>query len=93
MKSLIIGKFLVCISRNAIGAPFIDNAFASDQDGRRYRGYAVLLQPWRRNNYGEALPQPALFLTWRQEKAKSFRERKIDGETIEVSMQDTIAAK
>ena len=93
MKSLIIGKFLVCISRNALGAPFIDDAFARDSDGRRYRGYAVLLQPWRRNNYGEALPQPALFLTWREEKMKPWLEKKIDGETIAVSMQDAVAAK
>jgi hypothetical protein len=75
MKSLIVGKLLVCISRNAIGAPFIDKAYANDDSGKRYRGYAILLQPWRRNNYGEALPQPALFLTWRHESIKPQQER------------------
>ena len=58
------GKLMVTTVTQGSGAPFIDGAFTTDAEGLRYKGVAILLLPWKRNQYGESLPQLALVLGW-----------------------------
>lgn len=70
-KAYRFGKLLVTTTSQAQNAPFIDSSMSRDADGNRYKGIAILLQPWRRNQYGESLIQPSLVLAWRVGKDKS----------------------
>ena len=65
-KAWRIGRLLLTHCNQALGAPIVDYAFSRDIDGNNYRGRAILLKPWRKNKYGEHLPQPALIIAWRQ---------------------------
>lgn len=61
-----LGKLYAVISNQAGGAPFMDSAttvtreVVSKREVWRGRGKSFLLTPWRRNKYGESLPQKAL---------------------------------
>jgi len=44
----------------------MDDSTSRDADGHRYKGKAILLKPWRKNGYGEHLPQPAVVIAWRR---------------------------
>jgi hypothetical protein len=65
-KAFIIGRVSVSTCMQAHGAPLVDRAYQTDQTGNRYEGFAILLQPWKRNQYRESLPQRALVIGWRQ---------------------------
>jgi hypothetical protein len=67
--SLIIGKLVVTIGNQAAGAPFMDSATLFLEDTktgakRSCKALAFLLKPWRRNQWGESLPQPILCFGW-----------------------------
>lgn len=55
--------FTSCIQ--GIGAPLIDKAFIRDKEGNGYKAIAILLLPWKKNQYGESLIQKALVIGWR----------------------------
>ena len=65
-KAWTLGRLLVTTGNQAGGAPLIDRAMSSTEDGRRYMGYGMLLAPWRRNRYGESLPQRMLVIGWKR---------------------------
>lgn len=63
----VFGRLLLTTCMQAEGAPLIDRCTTRDNgDGRWARGIAVLLTPWRRNRYGEASPQVALVIAWKE---------------------------
>lgn len=35
------------------GAPIVDSCHIQDEDGNRYKGIAIHLFPWRKNQYGD----------------------------------------
>ena len=43
-----------------------DRAWTQDREGNDYDSVAILLQPWRRNRWGEYLSQRALVIGWRR---------------------------
>ena len=47
-------------------APVFDRCWATDREGNRYEGVAVLLTPWRRDSYGERPLMRAIVLGWRR---------------------------
>lgn len=65
MKSFILGPLCLTTTMQSEGAPFVDKCFTKTEDGRRFRGHAVLLTPWRRNRYGESVIQRALVIAWK----------------------------
>ena len=64
-RVVILGKLVVTTCNQASGAPLVDKAFAQDVYSRKYKGWAILLTPWKRNRYGESLLQKALVVGWR----------------------------
>lgn len=64
-RGLWIWKMMLTTCVQAAGAPFCDLVSGTDQQGRRYRGRCFLLTPWRRNRFGESVPQRALVVGWR----------------------------
>lgn len=63
-RSLILGKLLVTTGMQGGGAPFVDKCRSAAEDGRVFWGVMILLTPWRRNRFGESLPQRGLVLGW-----------------------------
>ena len=61
-RSLILGKLLVTTAMQAGGTPFVDKCRSEATDGRVFWGVPILLSPWRRNRYGDSLPQRGLVL-------------------------------
>ena len=59
-KSFILGRFIITTTTQAGRAPFMDRATICHEDGRRWDGVALLLTPWKRDRYGDSLPQLAL---------------------------------
>ena len=66
-----IGKLVITTTNQRLGSPFIDRSTTICREkktfGRllwRANGFAVLLTPWRRNEYRESLPQKALVIGW-----------------------------
>lgn len=64
-RGLILGRLLVTTCAQAQGAPIVDRATVHDAQGRRYGGRAIMLAPWRRNEYGDRRPGLAAVLAWR----------------------------
>ncbi len=64
--SLIIWRFCLTSTLQGHGAPLADKCTSIDNKRRSYKGRAILLQPWKRNGYGESLPQIALVIGWRR---------------------------
>lgn len=44
----------------------VDRAFTQDREGNRYESVAIILSPWRRNEWGEYLSQRVLVIGWRR---------------------------
>ena len=65
-RTIILGRLLVTIANQGGAAPFVDRCRSESTDGRVFWGVLILLTPWRRNRYGESLPQRGLVLGWRQ---------------------------
>ncbi len=65
-KAYVFGKLCLTWCRQAQGAPFVDSCTTRDLQGRTYRGWAILLKPWLRDEHGASLIQPALILAWRK---------------------------
>lgn len=65
-KAFIFGPFLITTFMQALGAPIIDSAISVDNLGRTYKGYAILLTPWKRNQYGDRDIQLALMIGWKR---------------------------
>jgi hypothetical protein len=65
-KGYVFGKLILTTVLQAQGAPLVDSCWASDAEGRRYKGWAILLKPWRRDRHGASEIQPALVVGWRQ---------------------------
>jgi hypothetical protein len=59
------GRLIVTSCRQPAGAPFIDQGFTRDADGREYASRSILLAPWKKNEYGEHAHQRALTIGWR----------------------------
>lgn len=70
-----IGRLLLTTCNQGGGAPVIDRATSTTEDGRCFEGRAILLTPWRRNRHGEAEPQRALFIGTRRRRAAVKRAR------------------
>ena len=64
-KAQVIGPLCLTWCNQAQGAPLVDTCFTRDKEGRSYKGWAILLKPWRRNRFGESLYQPAFVIAWR----------------------------
>lgn len=47
-RGLILNKLLITTCHQAQGAPFIDECLTTDADGNRYKGYAILLDFYKR---------------------------------------------
>lgn len=60
----IIGRLCITTCNQAANAPFIDLCTANADNGRTYRGRAILLAPWRRDRHHQTKPQRALVLAW-----------------------------
>lgn len=65
-KGYKVGRVLLTVCTQAQNAPFIDSAFAEDAEGLKYRAWAILLTPWRRNRFGESEVQTALVIGLRR---------------------------
>jgi hypothetical protein len=44
----------------------VDEATTHDREGNRYASVAIILRPWRRNEYGEYQSQRALVIGWKR---------------------------
>jgi hypothetical protein len=60
-----LGRLVVTTCSQPAGAPFIDDAWTNDVDGRHYTSKAILLTPWRRTRHGERPPMRAVVVGWR----------------------------
>jgi len=47
-RSIILGRVVVTTCMQGSGAPVIDRATVHAKTGQHFRGWAVLLKPWRR---------------------------------------------
>jgi hypothetical protein len=65
-NAIILWRLCLAWCNQAGGAPLVDRCFSKDRRGRIYNGIAVLLTPWRRNIYGNSLPQRAAVIAWRR---------------------------
>lgn len=65
-KAHVLGWLCLTTCNQGQGAPLIDKCYTQDKEGRYYIGVAILLQPWKRNKYGESLPQRCLVIAKRQ---------------------------
>jgi len=65
-KARVIGPLIMTWCNQAANAPLVDTCFTSDKEGNRYKGWAILTRPWRRDEHGQTVIQPALVLAWRQ---------------------------
>lgn len=61
MRGFKFKRFIFTVCMQGPGAPFIDWAYITDKEGNKYRGYAILLTPWRRK-CGEARMQKAFVI-------------------------------
>jgi len=75
LKGWKIGKLILTTCYQGSGAPFIDKAFITDSEKNHYEGYAVLLNPWKRNRYGESLIQKAFVFGYIRQKMKLNKDR------------------
>jgi hypothetical protein len=66
LKGLKIRRLIFTTCIQSCGAPFIDQAFVTDDEGNRYKGIAILMFPWRRNKYGESQLQKAFVVGWQK---------------------------
>ena len=69
-KAHVFGKLVISTCNQASGAAFIDRAFTEDIEGHQYASVAILLTPWKRNRFGESLPQLALVIGWRNDRTR-----------------------
>lgn len=55
MKGYLLGRVLLTVTNQPAGAPFVDECFfrCDAAPGVSFRGWAILLKPWRRNRWGE----------------------------------------
>ena len=65
-RGLQIGRLMLTTCNQAAGAPLMDSCTTRDQAGNVYHGKCFLLKPWRKNKWGEHLPQPAMVIAWRR---------------------------
>lgn len=65
-KGYKMGKLLITTTIQATHAPLVDTCSSRDQAGNQYKGLAILLKPWARNEFGESLSQRALVLAWQR---------------------------
>jgi len=63
-KAWIFGRLVITTTKQSGGAPFVDECGGQTIEGRSWRGRAVLLNPWRKDRYGDRLPGLALCLGW-----------------------------
>lgn len=63
-KAHVFGRLVLTWCNQAGNAPLVDRCWTRDREGRRYRGFAIRLCPWRRE-FGHSAPQPALVVGWR----------------------------
>lgn len=59
------GRLVLHVIGNGEGAPLVDDAWLTTDDGRRFGGKCLSLV-LRRNQFGERLGGFALFVGWRQ---------------------------
>jgi len=52
-KAHIIFGFVLTTTPQGTGAPFVDQCGGKTINGKNWTGYAILLKPWRRDQYGE----------------------------------------
>lgn len=64
MKARIFGKLCITFCNQGAAAPLLDYCNVNTEDGRMFFGRALLLTPWRRDQYRESLPQRALVIAW-----------------------------
>ena len=53
-------RYIVTTCAQGGHAPLVDRCFVEEEHGKKFEGIAILLTPWRRNQWGESLPQTAL---------------------------------
>lgn len=63
-RSIILGRLLITTAMQGAAAPFADQCRSEAKDGRVFWGWLILLTPWRRDRYGESLPQRGLVIGW-----------------------------
>jgi hypothetical protein len=61
-----IWRLVVTTCKQGTCRRIVDQAWTYDHDGNRYESVAIILRPWRRNQWGEYPPQRALVVGWRQ---------------------------
>jgi hypothetical protein len=66
------GKLLLTTVMQPSGARFIEQAYSTDQDGNKYKGYAIILRPWKKDKWGDTQRQMAIVITWREWKHKKL---------------------
>ena len=54
-RAIVLRGVVLTFVRQPIGAPIIDRCGGWLADATRWRGYAVHLTPWRKNEYGDRL--------------------------------------
>lgn len=64
-KSFKLWKLILTTVIQPTGARFIDKAHSTDQDGNKYKGYAILLRPWKKDKWGDTQRQFAIVIVWR----------------------------
>ncbi len=62
-KGHVFGRLILTTCNQAANAPLADSCTSHDAEGNRYRGWAILLTPWRRA-YGQSKSQTALVIGW-----------------------------
>lgn len=59
------GRLVLHVISNGSGAPLVDDAWLTTDDGRRFNGKCLSLV-LRRDHFGDRLDGCALFIGWRQ---------------------------
>lgn len=65
-RAIRLGHWVFTTVKQAANCPLVDGASVTDIDGRRYRGKAILLTPWRHNRYGDRPPFQLAFVVARE---------------------------
>jgi hypothetical protein len=60
------GRLIVTTCIQGTCYRIVDEATTLDREGNRYASKAIILRPWRRNEWGEYLSQRALVIGWRR---------------------------
>lgn len=59
-----VGRLMLHTIANSPGAPLLDQAWVTTEDGRRWSGRCLSLV-WRRNRHGERVAGYGVFFGWR----------------------------